>query len=237
MYLSTGAILPLRELLEKIESVPYNEVLVRARRCLVCCRPLQCYCTIGANHISLLHLRKVIQLEADLAEWRRHLLSYNVLQSLCVALHPSGCTPSNVLEMCAGQNLQERERKEMRSHLKKIFLVPVFFRFFSFLERVFPLFPIFLRISHPVLRRSFPVFSSFHLSKPVLGFLMGLKLAILERVLNENLSKPVPRRSSNRSSPFLKSFLVFPQPIFLSNKEKREPGTALVLKGYTLASV
>ena len=70
-----------------------------------------------------------------------------------------------------------------------------FFRFFSFLEWVFPLFPIFLGISHPVLRRSFPVFSSFHLSKPVPGFLMGLKLAILERVLNETLCKPVPRRS------------------------------------------
>ena len=112
-----------------------------------------------------------------------------------------------------------------------------FFRFFSFLERVFPLFPIFLGITHPVLRRSFPVFSSFQLSKPVPGFLMGLKLAILERVLNETLCKPVPRRSSNRSSPFLKSFLVFPQPVFLSNKEKREPGTPSVLKGYTLASV
>ena len=66
---------------------------------------------------------------------------------------------------------------------------------------------------------------------------MGLKLAILERVLNETLCKPVPRCSSNRSSPFLKSFLVFFQPVFLSNKEKREPGTASVLKGYTLASV
>ena len=94
-----------------------------------------------------------------------------------------------------------------------------FFRFFSFLERFFPLFPIFLGISHPVLRRSFPGFSSFYLSKPVPGFLMSLKLAILERVLNENLCKPVPRHSSNRSSPFLKSFLVFPQPVFLSNKE------------------
>ena len=134
-----------------------------------------------------------------------------------------------LLEMCAGQNLQERERKETRSCLKKIFLVPVFFRFFSFVERVFPLFPIFLEISHPVLRRSFPVFSSFHLSKPVPYFLMGLKLAILERVLNENLCKPIPRRSLNRSSPFLKSFLVFPQPVFLSNKEKREPRTASIL--------
>ena len=91
--------------------------------------------------------------------------------------------------------------------------------------------------SHPVIRRSFPVFSSFHLSKPVPSFLMGLKLAILERVLNENPCQPVPRHSLNRSSPFLKSFLVFPQPVFLSNKEKREPGTASVLKGYTLASV
>ena len=141
------------------------------------------------------------------------------------------------LEMCAGQNLQERERKETRSRLKKIFLLPVLFRFFPFLERVFPLFPIFLGISHPVLRRSFPVFSSFHLSKPVPSFLMGLKLAILERVLNETLCKPVPRRSLNRSSPFLKSFLVFPQPVFLSNKEKREPRTASILKNYILASV
>ena len=80
----------------------------------------------------------------------------------------------------------------MRSHLKKIFLLPGFFRFFSFLERVFP---IFLGISHPVLCRSFPVFSSFHLSKPAPGFLMGLKLAILEQVLNGHLCKPVPRRS------------------------------------------
>ena len=148
-----------------------------------------------------------------------------------------GCIMHCAVEMCAGQNLQERERKETRSRLKKIFLLPVLFRFFSFLERVFPLFPIFLRISHPVLRRSFLVFSSFHLSKPVPGFLMGLKLAILERVLNGHLCKPVPRRSLNRSSPFLKSFLVFPQPVFLSNKEEREPGTASVLKGYTLTSV
>ena len=96
MYLSTGAILPLRELSEKAGSVPCNEVLVHARQCLVCSRPLQCYCTIGANHISLLHLRKVIQLEANLAEWRRHLLLYNVLCSLCATLHPSGYALSNV---------------------------------------------------------------------------------------------------------------------------------------------
>ena len=123
------------------------------------------------------------------------------------------------------------------SPFKKDLSLSRFFRFFSFLEWVFPLFPIFLGISHPVLRRSFPIFSSFHLSKPVLGFLMGLKLAILDRVLNENLSKPVPCHSWNRSSPFLKSFLVFPQPIFLSNKQKQEPRTASVLKGYTLANV
>ena len=36
------------------------------------------------------------------------------------------------LEMCASQNLLERERKETRSHLKKIFLFPVFCRFFFF---------------------------------------------------------------------------------------------------------
>ena len=83
----------------------------------------------------------------------------------------------------------------------------------------------------------FSSFSSFHLSKPVPCFLMGLKLAILERIWNKNLSKPVPCHFWDRSSPFLKSFLVFPQPVFLSNKEKREPRTASVLKGYTLASV
>ena len=96
MYLTTGAILSLQGLSEETGSVPCSEVLVRARQCAVCCRPLQCYCTIGANHISLLHLRKVIQVESDLAKWRRHLLSYNVLRSLCVALHPSGCVLSNV---------------------------------------------------------------------------------------------------------------------------------------------
>ena len=99
--------------------------------------------------------------------------------------------------------------------LRKDLSLPRFFPFFSFLKRVFPLFLIFLGISHPVLRRSFPVFSSFHLSKPVPGFLMGLKLAILEWVLNKNLSKPVLRRSANRSSLFLKSFLVFFNPFFL----------------------
>ena len=111
----------------------------------------------------------------------------------------------------------------MRSRLNKIFLFPILFIFFSFLERVFPLFLIFLGISHPVLHRSFPVFSSFHLFKTVPSFLMGLKLAILERVLNGNFSKTILRDSAKHSSPFLKSFLVFLQPDFLSNKEKREP--------------
>ena len=59
---------------------------------------------------------------------------------------------------------------------KKDLSLSRFFRFFSFLERVFPLFPIFLGISHPVLRRSFPVFSSFHLSKPVPWFFDGPKI-------------------------------------------------------------
>ena len=68
MYLSTSAILPLQGLSEKTTSIPYSEVLVRTRWCAVCCRPLLCYCTIGANNISLLHLKKVIQLEADLPE-------------------------------------------------------------------------------------------------------------------------------------------------------------------------
>ena len=76
--------------------VPCNEVLVSAKQCAVCYRLLQCYCTIEDIYISLLHLRKAIQLEADLPEWRRHLLSYNMLCSLCVALHPSGCALSNV---------------------------------------------------------------------------------------------------------------------------------------------
>ena len=61
------------------------------------------------------------------------------------------------LEVCASQNLEEQEGKETRSCLKKIFLIPIFFLFFSFLERVFFLFFIFLGISHPFFR-SFPVF-------------------------------------------------------------------------------
>ena len=46
---------------------------------------------------------------------------------------------------------------------KKDLSLSHFFRFFSFLERVFPLFPIFLRISHP---RSSPFFSSFFIFPP-----------------------------------------------------------------------
>ena len=65
----------------------------------------------------------------------------------------------------------------------------------------------------------FPVFSSFHLSKTVPGLSMGLNLAILERVLDGNLSIPVQRRPMNRSLLFLKSFFVILQPVFLSNKE------------------
>ena len=61
---------------------------------------------------------------------------------------------------------------------KKDLSLSSFFRFFFFLERVFPLFPILFWISNPVFRRSFPVFSSFHLSKPVPCSLMGLNLAI-----------------------------------------------------------
>ena len=120
---------------------------------------------------------------------------------------------------------------------KKDLSLSHFFLFFSFLERVFPLFLVFLGISHPILRRSFPIFSFFHLSETVPIFLMGLKLAILERVLNGNLSKSILRHSAKCSSPFQKSFLVFLQPVFLSNKEKWEPRTASLLKGYTLANV
>ena len=87
----------------------------------------------------------------------------------------------------------------------------------SFLERVFPLFLIFLGVSKLVFRCFFPVFSSFHLSKPVPSFLRGLKLAILEQILNENLSKLVLCHSTSRPSPFQKSFLIFLQPVFLSN--------------------
>ena len=67
---------------------------------------------------------------------------------------------------------------------KDLFLFS-FFLFFSFLEQVFPLFLIFLGVSNPIFRCFFPVFSSFHLSKLVPSFLMGLNLAILERVLNK----------------------------------------------------
>ena len=118
------------------------------------------------------------------------------------------------VEMCGGENLLERERKETGYHLKKIFLFPIFFSFF---EWVFSLFLIFLGVSNSVFCHSFPVLSSFHLSKPIPSFFMGLNLAILERVLNENLSKPVLCRSTSHSSPFQKSLLIFLQPVFLSN--------------------
>ena len=64
---------------------------------------------------------------------------------------------------------------------------------------------------------------------------MGLNLAILERVLNGILSKPVLCRSTNHSSLLLKFFLIFLQLVF-NNKEKWEPRRALVLKVFTLAS-
>ena len=118
---------------------------------------------IQTDHAPLRHLPNQASVNSRVWKWISILQGYNL---------------EIRLEMCAGQNLLERERKETRSRLKKIFLFPVFFLFFSFQERVFPLFPIFLWISHPVLRRSFPVFSSFHLSKPVPCFLMGLNLAI-----------------------------------------------------------
>ena len=126
----------------------------------------------------------------------------------------------------------------MRSRSKQIFLFPIFFffslssngsflSFLSFLGLVIPFFA--------VLFQAF--FLSLHLSKTVPCFWMGLKLAILERVLNGNLSKPVLRHFANCSSPFLKFFLVFLLPVFLSNNEKQETRTASVLKGYILASV
>ena len=65
------------------------------------------------------------------------------------------------------------ERKEFL--FKKDLSLSKIFSFFSFLEWVFPLFPIFLWISNPVFCRSFPIFSSFHLSKPVPYFFNGLK--------------------------------------------------------------
>ena len=43
------------------------------------------------------------------------------------------------LEVCAGQNFQEQERKETRSRLKKIFLFPVCFLFSLFLTVLFSL--------------------------------------------------------------------------------------------------
>ena len=103
--------------------------------------------------------------------------------------------------------------------VKKIFLFPVFFlfslplngsfhSFLSFLVLVIPFFAILFQ---------FPVFPSFHLSKAVLSFSRGLNLAILERVLNENFSKPVLHYSTCYSSRFQKSFFVLIQPVFLIN--------------------
>ena len=139
--------------------------------------------------------------------------------------------------MCVGQNCKNGKGKVMRSRLKKIFHLSQLFFFFLFLDRSFFLFLVFFGISNPHFPPVFFSFSSFDLSKTVLGFLMGLNLAILERVLNRNFSKPVQRRSTNRSWPFLKSVLAFLQPVFLNNQEKGEPKPVSVFKAYTLASV
>ena len=53
-------------------------------------------------------------------------------QTFAVICNSAVWAASLCVEMCVGQNLQERERKETRSRLKKIFLVPVFFSFFLF---------------------------------------------------------------------------------------------------------
>ena len=82
------------------------------------------------------------------------------------------------LEMCASRNFVGTGMERNAFPFKKDLSLSSFFHFFSFLERVFPLFPIFLWISNPVFRHSFPIFSSFHLCKPVPCFLMGLNLAI-----------------------------------------------------------
>ena len=137
--------------------------------------------------------------------------------------------------MRASQNFQEQERKETHSRLKRSFSFP-FFLFLSFLNGSFFSFLSLLGLVILFLP-FFSIFPYFHLSKTVLGFLMGLNLATLERVLHGNLSKPVLCHSTKSSLSFLKPFLIFLQPVFLSNKEKREPKTASVLKGFTLASV
>ena len=103
-----------------------------------------------------------------------------------------------------------------------------FFFFLSFLGFVIPFFAIF---------SSFP---SFHLSKTVPGFLMGLNLTILKRVLNGNLSKPVLCHSTNRSSQFLKSLLIFLQPIFLvirKNGSQERPQYSKVISWLAFSKV
>ena len=98
--------------------------------------------------------------------------------------------------MCAGENLLERERKETCSRLKKnLSLLILLFFFFLFLGTGLSTLLIFLEDSNSVFCRSFPVRSYFHLSEPVPSFSMGLNLAILERFLNGNISKPVLHRS------------------------------------------
>ena len=122
----------------------------------------------------------------------------------------------------------------MRSVLKKSFS---FLGFFLFVGTGLFLCLVFLGNIHPIFHRSFQVFHLFTFLKTVSGLLMGLNLAILELFLKGNLSKRVLRCSMNRSSLFLKSFLIFLQPVYLSNKEKREPRMASGLQGFTLASV
>ena len=127
------------------------------------------YIALRCNHRFKLDIKQITTYIHTFANAPSHL---KIVLLLCYTLK------DRTLEMCAGRNLLERERKETLSRLKKIFLFPVFFCFFSLLERVFPFFSIFLWINNPIFRCSFLVFSSFHLSKPVPCFLKSLNLAI-----------------------------------------------------------
>ena len=124
-----------------------------------------------------------------------------------------------------------RSRKKRNVFLfKKYLSLSPFFRFFAFLNGSFFYF---LFLSGLVIPFSpfFSAFSSFHLSKTLFGSLMGPNLAFLGRVVNGNLSKPVQCRSTNRSSPFLESFLVFLQPGFLVIRKNGSQKRPQYLKG------